>query len=97
MLSDVSDRAELLANVAREYDANAQVWWYHVPWETLATIARDATAVSDGTQLVIKKAAEIVGGAAGDLTRPLLENLTIPLIAIAVLAAVFYLPKPRAT
>jgi len=34
------------------------------------------------------------GGAAGALTKPLLDNLTLPLIVVGVALALVYFPKP---
>jgi hypothetical protein len=95
MLTDVSDRQELLTNVPRGYDSTAGVWVYQLPAQLMATIYNDSKTVLEATGQIIQKVAETAGQAAGGLTKPLLENLTIPLVIVGVVVAAMYLPKSR--
>jgi hypothetical protein len=90
MLSDVTDRQELLANVPRSYDATAGVWIYQVPAAFMATLYDEAKPVIEGTGIVIQKVSEAVGSAAGAIAKPLVEDLTIPIALAAVALVVVY-------
>lgn len=93
MLTDVSDRADLLHNVPNTYDYTQGVWIYHVPQEGIARFYEVAKSTLQATGKVIDTIAEEAGKAAGAATGPLLGNLTIPLIALAVIAVIAYTPK----
>lgn len=95
MLSDVTDRADLIKNIPRAYDPNSGLWVYQFPAAFVATLAEQSKAVLETTGQIIKTVAETAGGAAGALTKPLLDNLSLPLIVIGVVLALVYIPKPR--
>lgn len=95
MLTDVTDRADLVRNIPGTFDTAQNVWVYHIPQETMAQLLQVAQSTLQATGTVIQKVAETVGGAAGALTQPLLENLALPLIVIGI---VFLLTQgPRRT
>jgi len=93
MLTDVSDRADLIRNIPGTYDTAQELWVYHVPQETMARLLAVAQNTLEATGKVIATVAETAGGAAGALTKPLLENLALPLIVVAV--AFLFLESPR--
>jgi hypothetical protein len=95
MLTDVSDRSDLIKNIPRTYDAGAGVWVYHLPAAFMATLVSEAKTVLETTNTIVQTVAEAAGEAAGGLTQPLLSNLTVPLIGLGLLLALVYLPQPR--
>jgi hypothetical protein len=92
MLTDVSDQQQLFRNIPGTWDQSQERWVYHVPEQTIKRLVEVAKDTIQGTGLTIDWIADTVGSAAGSLTRPLLENLTFPLIVIA-LVYLFGLPK----
>jgi len=94
MLSDVTDRQELFRNVPKTYDSLQEVWLYHVTAETIARTAEVAKATLETTGKVLKEAAKIIGETAGGLAKPLLEDLYLPLIVIALIY-LFGMPSRR--
>jgi hypothetical protein len=94
MVTDVTDRAELLKNIPRNYDPATSTWIYHLPAELMSTLFNDSKTVLEATGQIIQKIAETAGQAAGGLTKPLLENLSLPLVALGIVALMIYAP-PR--
>lgn len=93
MLTDVSDRADLIRNIPRTYDANQGVWYYQLPQEAIQQLATVAGATIRGTGKIIQAIAREAGEAAGALTQPLIGNLTPVLVALGLLLAMMYLPS----
>jgi len=85
MLSDISDRPDLIKNVSGTYDYKEGIWLYHLPEELMNLTVEVAKDSLVATGKIIKEVAETAGGAAGALTGPLLENLAIPLIVLAII------------
>lgn len=85
MLSDISDRADLVRNIPGTYDASQHLWIYYLPQETLARVYEVAESTLQTTGHVLTSVSETVGEAAGGLTAPLLENLALPLIVIGLI------------
>ncbi len=85
MLTDVSDMPELIKNIPGTYDANQGVWTYHILLETLQRIVEVSKATLETTGKIIQVTSDTIGEAAGGLTRPLLENLALPLIVIGLI------------
>ena len=85
MLTDVSDRADLLRNIPGTYDVVQETWVYHIQAETMARFLAVSQSVLQATGTIIQTVAETAGAAAGGLTKPLLENLALPLVVVAVL------------
>ena len=92
MLTDVSDRPELIRNVPSTWDADQELWVYHITAETMARVAEVSRSTLETTGQILVGVSETVGEAAGALTRPLLENLALPLIVIA-LVYLFGMPR----
>jgi len=84
MLSDISDRADLVRNISGTYDAAQRVWIYYVPQETIARLYEVAQGTLETTGHVLTSVSQTVGQAAGELTGPLLGNLALPLIVVAI-------------
>lgn len=95
MLADVTDQAPVLQNITRRFDPNSLTWWYYMPGELMATIVGRAKQVIEGTGIVIQKVAEATGAAAGAITKPILENVSLPLIVLGVVILFMYLPRGR--
>jgi hypothetical protein len=93
MLTDVSDMPDIIRNTPATFDANQQTWWYAIPQEAMARIVEVAAETIEGTGRIIQGVSETVGTAAGSLTKPLLENLALPLIVIALVYLVMMSPK----
>src|SRR6266478_522678 len=51
-LTDVSG-SQFASNFVKTWDPNSQVWWYHLPRETMATIVQQSEAVLVATKTVI--------------------------------------------
>jgi hypothetical protein len=94
MLTDISDRSDLIRTIPGTYDATQDVWVYHLPAETMARIVELSRTTLETTGQILKTVSETAGQAAGALTRPLLENLALPLIVI-VLVYLFGMPSRR--
>jgi len=94
MLTDISDRPDLIRTIPGTYDVSQDVWVYHLPAETMARIAELSRTTLETTGQILQVVSETVGEAAGALTRPLLENLALPLIVI-VLVYLFGMPSRR--
>jgi hypothetical protein len=93
MLTDVSDRADLLRNIPGTYDTDQEVWLYQLPQETMARLLEVAQSTLQATGTVIQTVAETAGSAAGALTQPLLENLALPLVVIGIVYLLMESPR----
>lgn len=93
MLTDISDRQDLIKNIPKTYDANQEVWVYHVAPELMGHLYDDAKSVLVATGQIIQSVAEAAGQAAGAATGPLLENLTLPLLVAGVVLLYLYGPR----
>jgi hypothetical protein len=93
MLSDISDREDLIKNVPHTYDANQSVWIYHVAPELMGHLYDDAKSVLQATGQIIQTVAQQAGQAAGALTEPLLSQLTVPLLFAGVVLLWLYGPR----
>lgn len=93
MLSDVTDRADLLRTIPGTYDTHQETWVYHLPQELLNTFVQDSKTVLEATGQVLETVSETVGTAAGALTAPLLANLMPVLMAAAVALVFLYSPR----
>lgn len=91
-LTDISAyRADFEANFLRQYDPGQEVWFYRIPegfMQVLAERAADVGVLLDESGNIVVKIAEKIGEAAGGLTKPLLENLTVPLVVAGVIGIV---------
>jgi hypothetical protein len=85
-LTDVSDLSQSWRNQVRQavYNEQMDVFWYELPQEIMHEIA---TRAAQAGQLLVSTA-EIIGQTAGAATGPLLANLTLPLVAAAVVAVI---------
>jgi hypothetical protein len=92
MLTDITDRADLIRSIPSTYDVLQRVWIYHVPYELMTGLVQGAKDTLEGTGQFITKVAETTGEAAGALTGPLLGNLALPLIVVA-LVYLFGMPR----
>ncbi len=93
MLTDVSDREDLIRNTPSTYDTQQNVWYYHLSEEGIAQLAAVTGAAVRGTGMIIQTVAEQAGQAAGALTQPILGNLTPVLIVLGLFLAMMYLPS----
>lgn len=85
MLTDVSDRPDLLLNLPRTYDTASGLWIYQLPQETMARLYEVGRTTLEATGKIVQTVAEQTGQAAGALTGPLLQQLAVPLALVAVL------------
>jgi hypothetical protein len=93
MLTDVTDRADLIRNIPGTYDTAQETWVYHVPAELMARLVAVAQNTLQATGTIIETVAETVGEAAGALTQPLLENLALPLIVLGIAFVILNTPR----
>jgi len=91
--TDVTDMPDIIANTARVYDTRQSVWYYHLPEEILYTAIADAQRAAQVTASTVEELGRVVGETAGGLTRPLLENLTVPLIAVGIIGLIYLAKK----
>lgn len=93
MLTDVSDRADLIRNIPGTYDTSQSVWVYQLPQEGMTRLLEVASSSLQATGTIIQKVAEATGAAAGALTKPLLENLALPLIVLGIAFLIMEAPR----
>jgi hypothetical protein len=93
--TDISDRPDLLQNIAASYDPTSQIWYYQLPQAVMQTVVEEAQATGQFVKSTITEIANIIGQAAGDVTKPIIDNLTPILIGAAVLLGLMYLPRKK--
>lgn len=93
-LTDVTG-SQFAANFQRTWDANSQVFWYHLPRETMAVIAEQSKTALTGTSAILGYTGATIGGAIGALTGPLLKNLWLPIVIALVILGFIYLPRVK--
>lgn len=95
-LSDITDRPELLSDLPRYFNPDAQSWWYQLP-STFATrlveVYTKGADVTDATYNELMATLAAMRKAAGDITSPAGLG-TIAIVAL-VIAAVYFLPRGR--
>ncbi len=93
MLSDITDRADLIKNLPSTFDASQSVWIYHIVPETMTRIVEVSKTTLETTGQIVQTVAQTAGEVAGELTGPLLENLALPLVVVAIVFLMLYGPK----
>jgi hypothetical protein len=93
--TDISDRPDVLANIAASYDPTSQIWYYQLPEAVLQTIVGEAETTGQIIKSSLTEIAQIAGQVAASATAPLLQNLNPILIGALVLLGLMYLPAKK--